>query len=229
MQVLSELTTAEYLVTFGRPAMELVTNAGRVAESLVRSMAEYPISSQDIRISNNAVVGDFVMSLGLFAGNGKIKLTPDGLTATFKNLTAPGDLDIVMKALDLMSHGVAQFLSDVPVLSESFNAILHFKPAGGRSDINTYFSRFVLPGNLGRYTDKGLKLAIRSDGRVNLTAAIEQLWSTDDTFLVSVQEEVPLGLRKAAIPEKFKAFFRSLLLVVHDLEFDPPPFLNEVN
>ena len=229
MQVQSERTTAEYLVTFGRPAMELVSNADRVVESLVRSMAEYPISSQDIRVSNNAVVGDFVMSLGLFSGNGKIKLTPDGLTATFKNLSGPADLEIVKKALDLMSQGVAPFLSSVPVASEIFSAILHLKPAGGKSDIDAYFSRFVLPGNLGRYTDKGLKLAIRSEGRVNLTAAVEQLWSTDDTFLVSVQEEVPLSLRKAAIPEKFTAFFRSLLLAVQDLEFDAPPFLKEAS
>ena len=128
MLVKATKLSANYKVFFSRPAVELLTNATRVIESLTKSLGSaYPIQSDSLRIINSTVAGDVSISIQVFNGNGKIKVTVDSIEAIFDNISSRADVGIVTNALDLMAAGIGPFFADVPVQTEqlSTNIILH--------------------------------------------------------------------------------------------------------
>ena len=174
MQIKTPKINASYRLMFSRPALELLSNAARVMESLVKSMTtQFPIQSQDLRVVNSVVAGEVSVSLQIFGGNGRIKITVDSIEADFDNISGRNDVQIVTNALDLMAKGVGPFFADVPVFREQLSANIICKVEGGQVAIRQYFSKLIVPGNLESYTDRGIKLTKRDGSRAFLQVSVE--------------------------------------------------------
>ena len=207
MLVKATKLSANYKVFFSRPAVELLTNATRVIESLTKSLGSaYPIQSDSLRIINSTVAGDVSISIQVFNGNGKIKVTVDSIEATFDNISSRADVGIVTNALDLMAAGIAPFFADVPVQTEqlSTNIILHVE--GDANQIPQYFSAVQVPGNLYDYEYRGIKLAKRVDDAVSIQASLEPHWSVENSLLLYVWKSLSGPVRKSKFESKIQEF-----------------------
>lgn len=207
MQLKAPKINASYRLLFSRPALELLSNAARIMESLVKSIAtQFPIQSQDLRIANSVVAGEVSVSLQIFGGNGRIKISVDSIEADFDNISGRNDVQIVTNALDLMAKGVGPFFADVPVSREQLSTNIIYKVEGGKSAILQYFSRVVVPGKLEAFTDRGIKLTKRDGSRALLQVSVEPYWSDEESILLYISHELSSSVRKSTFPEKIKEY-----------------------
>lgn len=207
MLVKATKLSANYKVFFSRPAVELLSNATRLIESLTKSLgSEYSIQSDSLRIINSTVAGDVSISVQVFNGNGKIKITVDSIEAVFDNISSREDVKIVTKALDLMAAGISPFFADVPVQTEqlSTNIILHVE--GDANQISQYFSSVQVPGNLSDYEYRGIKLAKRIDDAVSIQVSLEPHWSVENSLLLYVWKSLSGPVRKSKFEKKIQEF-----------------------
>ena len=148
MDALFERMILRYVATFERPAFELRD----CTAVLMRAMHQKLSSHVDLATANlHSFEGDSVLNagieLGLFGGNGQIKINPNMFSFDFMNIHSKSDLDLCMQCISSGRDAVQESLPDVGIenfsVGFSVGLILENRVGDKTPSAHEYLSRMA--------------------------------------------------------------------------------------
>lgn len=152
-----------HVAAFLRPAVGLVTQSGRLLDSLMEQLATaYAVPSSDVTLKSGSRLDDWSIRISLFNGLGRISITCDGVESGYTRLGSDKDISVVTDVQRRVLTAISSHSPDQKYLSESVGGGLNYAVVDGPASRDEYFSRLSFPGKTSLHEDVGFKARIRS-------------------------------------------------------------------
>lgn len=128
-----------YDMAFRKPAFDLAPNSLRLLQRLYEALSpRVMVSPADLQVGAGNSLGDVLVRLRLFRGQGLVEITVDRFKCRFTELTAEEHLQLVVSCIDLAEKGVQEALTDVSAGTTAFRTVSWWKADVGKDKVKAY-------------------------------------------------------------------------------------------